>query len=245
MKSSIRLEGAHVVAAMTPPISKSPFNRGNLVLMAPSGTIIRVDGYAGDESAEGTVLSAEELQSLVEAGHVTELPTSSPIPAVSGGTLWVLRGNFPLRDRALEELALGDILVTPPIAGPEDAKLCVVTALRAAAVELLDRWRNRCMVESVDKAIRREWEDAARSALLALAVTDGLDHQVLAMLILAEHQCGRELRAVGFQLMARRSRGFEFEGAVVRARNEFERKIFGRSLADLFFDLTDPSQHKS
>lgn len=221
MKSSVRLEGARAVAAMTPPTSKSPFNRGGLILQASDGIIIRAQTYTSEELAEGTVLSTEDLRELIEAGQVIELPESPPIPAALGASLWILRHNLPRRDRALSALRMSGLLVHSPLNGPEDARLCVVAEGRAGGAELLDRWRNEAMAH----AIRGEWDRAELSAGVALAVGRGLDPDVLALLGLAHEHCGRNKRADGLLVMARRSRGKDFEAQVVRARERFQNTL--------------------
>ena len=225
MKSSVRLEGARAVAAMTPPVSKSPFNRGGLIIQARDGTIIRAQTYTSEELAEGTVLSTEDLRELVEAGQVIELPESPPIPAAPGASLWILRPNLPRRDRALADLRMSGLLVQSPLNGPEDSRLCVVAEGRPGGPELLDRWQNEAMAEAKAHAMRGEWDRAELSAGVALAVGRGLDPDVLALLGLSHEHCGRTKRADGLLVMARRSRGRDFEAQVVRARESFQKTL--------------------
>lgn len=225
MRSSVRLEGARAVAAMTPPISKSPFNRGGLILQARDGIIIRAQTYTSEELVEGTVLSMEDLRELIEVGQVIELPESPPIPAAFGASLWILRDNLPRRDRALADLRMSGLLVLAPLEGPEKAKLCVVAEGRAGGPELLDRWRNEAMAEAKAHAVRGDWDRAELSAGVALAVGRGLDPDVLGLLSLAYEQCGRNERADGLLVMARRSRSKDFEAQVVSAREHFRQTL--------------------
>jgi hypothetical protein len=225
MRDSVRIEGARAIAAMTPPASRGPFNRGGLILQAPDGTIIRAQTYTGEDLAEGTVLSTEDLRELVEAGQVIELPQSPAIPAEPRASLWILRRGLPRRDRALAELRMSGLLVHSPLRGPEDAILCVVAEGRAGGAELLDRWRNQAMAEAKAHALRGEWDHAELSAGVALAVGRGLDPEVLGLLALAHEHCGRAERAEGLITMARRSRGEDFEAQVVRAREDFQKLL--------------------
>jgi hypothetical protein len=220
--ASILLEGSRVVAAMTPPTSKAPFNRARLILRASDGTIVQAQAYTSDGHAEGPLLTTGDLRGLIEAGHATELPASASIPAVSGASLWVLRRGLPRRDRALADLRMSGLLVHPPLDGPENAKLCVVEEGRAEASAMLDRWRDEAMAAAKIHAERREWDVATIDAEIAQAVCRGLDPDVLALLGLVYEHCGRTERAAGLRDMARRSRGEDFEAQVVRAREHLE-----------------------
>lgn len=222
MTASIRVEGAHVIAAMTPPTSKAPFNRGQLILRASDGTTIRARTYTSDGNVEGPLLSAEDLRELVETGQIIDLSTRGSIAAKPGASLWVLRRNLPGRDRALTELRMSELLLHEALDADDDAKLCIVAEGLARATELLDRWRNDAMEAAQSHAQRGEWEGARQEAEIAQALCRGLDAEVLALLGLAYVRCGREKRAAGLLIMARRSRGPEFEDRVVRARARFE-----------------------
>lgn len=222
---SIQLDGARVIAAMTPPTSKSAFNRGRLVLRASDGTIIRVRTYTNDGRAEGPTYSEEDLQELLEAGQITDLSKAGSIPATSGASLWVLRRNYPRRDRALSDLTMSGLLLHQVVADEEDARLCIVAEGRPDGAAMLDRWRDAFMNAAKEHADRGDWDHARLDAEVAQAVCRGLDADVLALLSLAYAKCGREKRASGILVMARRSRGPEFEARVVRVRTHFERTL--------------------
>jgi hypothetical protein len=223
--ASIHVEGARVIAAMTPPTSKAPFNRGRLILRAADGTTIRVRIYTSAGRAEGPILSIEDLRELVEAEQITELPRDKSIPAVSGASLWVLRRNLPRRDRALADLRNSGLLVHEPLDGAEDAKLCVVAEGQPGGAELLDRWRNEAVEAAKAHAERGDWDRARIDAEIAQAVCRGLDPDVLALLSLAYENCSREKRAAGILVMARRSRGEDFEAQVVRVREHLQETL--------------------
>lgn len=223
MTTSIPVEGSQIIAAMTPPISKSPFNRGRLILRASDGTILYAQTYTSEGAAEGPLLTEEELRRLIETEHATEMPTA--IPTVSGALLWVLRPNLPRRDRALSELRTSEILVHSPMIGWEDSRLCVVDERRAESLTLRDRWRDEAMTAAKDQAERGDWHRATLEAEIAHAVCRGLDPDVLGLLSLGYERCGRTKRAEGLLVMARRSRSADFEAQVIRAREHFERTL--------------------
>lgn len=231
MISTVQLEGAHAIAAMTPSLSKAPFNRGGLILKASGGTIIRARTYIDREYVKGIVLSTEDLDSLVEAGHVIMMPEQASVPAVSGASLWILRRKFPKRNRALDELRFSGILVVPPLDGPDGAKLCVVVDRQAERPELLDRWRDRFMEEAMQDAKQGAWDLVDLNTSAAHAVAPDFDPKILALTILMYEQCGRGVRAAGFMNMVRRSRGDEFVAEVLRNRREFEMRLNASSLA--------------
>jgi hypothetical protein len=237
--ASIQVEGARVVAAMTPPTSKAPFNRGRLFLQASDGTTIRVRTYTSDGRVEGPVVSAQDLRELIDTEQITDLSKGAPIHAKAGASLWVLRRNFPSRDRALNELRLSELLLVSPLDGEEDAKLCIVAEGLARATERLDRWRDDAMEAAKSHAKHGDWERARIDAELAQAVCRGLDANVLALLSLAYEKCGREKRASGLLVMARRSRGSDFEAWVVRDREHFERTLVS-DIATPAPSATDP-----
>lgn len=233
MTASIELAGARVIAAMTPPTSKAPFNRGRPVLRASDGTIIRVRTYTSDDRAEGPTYSAEELQELIGAEQITDLTKAGPIPAASGASLWVLRRNLPRRDRALAELQMSGLLLHPALDGQDDAKLCVVAEGRPEGSAMLGRWRDEAMEAATIQAALGEWDRATTDAEVAQAVCRGLDPDVLGFLGLAYEKGGRSKRADGLLVMARRSRGKDFETQVIQAREHYRRILTSRRTAAL------------
>jgi hypothetical protein len=219
MSASVPIEGSLVVGAMTPPTSKAPFNRAQLIVRAGDDTLVRVQTYTSEGCAEGPVLTAEELQGLIEAGHAIEL--SESIPLVSGALLWVLRPGLPRRDRALQDLRSSGVLVHSPLVGHDDAKLCIVNESEAGASALLDRWRDEAMTAARVHARRGEWDHARIDMEIAQAVSRGLDADVIAFLSFVYERCGRTERASGLLTMARRSRGEDFEAEVIVALRRF------------------------
>lgn len=225
MTTSIPVEGSRIIAAMTPPTSKAPFNRGRLILRASDGTIVHAQTYTSEGAAEGPLLAEEELRRLIETEHATGIPAPALISAVPGTLLWVLRPNFPRRDRALSELRMSEILVHSPIVGWEDSRLCLVDERRVESLALRDRWRDEAMVAAERQADRGEWQRATLEAEFAHAVCRGLDADVLGFLSLGYERCGRTKRAEGLLVMARRSRSEDFEAQVIQAREHFERTL--------------------
>jgi hypothetical protein len=220
MSTSVSIAGSQVVAAMTPPTSKAPFNRARLIVRAGDGTLVRAQTYTSDGRVEGPALTLEDLQGLVDAGHAVEL--SASISLVSGASLWVLRQGLPRRDRALQDLQLSGLLVHSPLIGLEDARLCVVKEGDPDAAAMLDRWRDEAMAAAKGHAQQGDWDLARIDVEIAQALCRGLDADVLALLSLAYERCDRAERAAGLLAMARRSRGSEFETQVIRALRHFE-----------------------
>jgi hypothetical protein len=239
--TSVPVEGSRIIAAMTPPISKAPFNRGRLILRASDGTIVHAQTYTSDGRAEGPVLTEEELRRLIETEHATAIPVC--IPAIPGALLWVLRPNLPRRDRALAELQMSGILVHSPMVGQKDSRLCVVEERRAQSLALRDRWRDEAIAAAKVHAERGDWARAMVDAEIAHAVSRGLDPEVLGFLSLAYEKCGETAGANGLLVMARRSRGTDFEAQVVSAREHFQETLTShattptQSATDLFTRL--------
>ena len=223
MTPSVPIEGSQIVAAMTPPTSKSAFNRGQPIIRASDGTVLQVHTYTSGNRAEGAVISEEDLQALVETGHATALPV--PIPAAPGAALWVLRQRLPLRDGAMSELRMSRLLIHSPLDGPGYSKLCMVDEGRPEASAMLDRWRDEAMTRARFHAERGEWDPAELHGEVANAVGRGLDPEVLGFLSLVYEHRGRTERAEGIIVMARRSRGEDFEAEAVRARERFRRTL--------------------
>lgn len=218
MNTSIPIEGSRVIAAMTPPTSKAPFNRGELILRATDGALVRARTYTSEGCAEGPALDMDDVQGLIQAGQATDLAALASIAAVSGASLWVLRGGLPRRDRALADLQMSGLLVHSPLVGQDDARLCIVKEGEAQASAMRDRWRDEAMVLAKGHAKSGEWDLAMTHAEIAQAVCRGLDPEVLGLLSLTCERCGRGERAAGLLVMARRSRGEEFEAQVMSAR---------------------------
>jgi len=223
MTPSVPIEGSHIVAAMTPPTSKSAFNRGQPIIRAGDGTVLQVHTYTSGHRAEGAVISEEDLQALVETGHATTLPV--PIPAAPGASLWVLRPRLPIRDGKMSELRMSRLLIHSPLDGPGCSKLCMVDEGRPEASAMLDRWRDEAMTKGRFHAEHGEWDLAELHGGVANAVGRGLDPEVLGFLSLVYEHLGRTERAAGFIVMARRSRGEDFEAQVIRARERFRRTL--------------------
>lgn len=208
MNTSIALQGAQFLAAATPPRSRSPFNRAQFITRGAEGALVRVQTYTDTDHLDGTALSDEDLQGLLDAGQALALP--APVPASEGALLWVLRPNFPGRDRALQELKLRGVLAYAPVIGPDDSRLCIVNAGRTEAATLLDTWCQEAMERAKTHATRANWDSATTDAELAQALGRSLDAEVLALLGLVYEQTERATRAAGIMTMARRSRGESF-----------------------------------
>lgn len=208
MSTSIALAGAKVLAAVTPPRSRSAFNRAQLVIRSVEGTLMRAQTYTDAGRIEGPLLSEPDLQGLLDAGHAIELPKS--MSATEGAQLWVLRSNFPGRDRALQELNQRGVLAHAPSTGPDDARLCIVNAGKEEAARLLDTWRDEAVERASASASRGDWAGTTAEAEFAQALSRGLDARGLALLSLAYERCDRTRRAAGIRTMARRSRGEAF-----------------------------------
>lgn len=230
MNASVSIEGGLVIAAMTPPESKAPFNRAHLIVRGRDGALVRAQTYSSDALATGPRLSPEDLQGLVEAGHAIALP--EPASLVAGAGLWMLRHGLSRRDGALAELRAAGLLVHAPILhGPNDAWLCLVNEGDARASALRDQWRDEAMRAATKHARDGEWREAEREAEIAQAVCRGLDPEVLAMLSLAHERCDRAKRAEGVLTMARRSRGDDFGDLVSHALRRLREDLGGGELA--------------
>lgn len=229
MNDAILIKDARAVAGMTPPRSKAAFNQANLVVRGAS-TLLRARAYTTDERVVGPKLSDDELQQLIDSGHAIALGES--VPLVSGAILWVLRRGLPRRDRTLQDLRAGGLLVHPPIPGPEDSWLCVVDQRAPRASDLRDRWRTEALNEAKIHATQRDWTLAEAEAQVAFALARGLEPEVTALLSLAHEQCGRGARASGVLAMASNSRGAEFraevEAQLERLRSELDAKAPAR-----------------
>jgi hypothetical protein len=210
----VPIEGSSLVAAVTLPRSKAAFNRAHLIVRAPDGTLVQARAY-GSDKAMGPGLTDEEVRELVAAEQVLQLPLG--IPLESGAALWVLRHRFPRRDRALHELEVSGLLTHPPLDGPDDAWLCVVNEAAEDAARLRDRWRDEAQASAESHARHGDWPRAEHDAQVAHAVSRGLDAEILALLSLAHERCGRDVRARALSIVARRSRGEEFEAQVEAA----------------------------
>lgn len=228
MTTSVPVEGSQIIAAMTPPVSKAPFNRGQLILRASDGTIVQAQTYTTAGNAEGQLLTKEELRRLIETEHATVIPA---MPAAPGALLWVLRPNLPRRDQALADLATRQVLVHSPLVGQGNSRLCVVDESRVESLALRDRWRDEAMAAAKLHAERGDWDRALLDAEVAYAVSRGLDPDVLGFLTLAYEKCGRTTGANGLLVMARRSRSKDFEAQVVQAREHFEHTLAARRSA--------------
>jgi hypothetical protein len=215
MNDAVQIDGARVIAGMTPPRSKAAFNRAQLVVRGADALIVQARTYTSDGHAVGPRLDVVELQGLIETGHAIEL--GEAIPLVSGAALWVLRRALPRRDRYLHDLSVGGLLVHPPVPGPDDSWLCVVDESVKRATELRDRWRTEAMREAKTHASDGDWARAETEAEIAQQVARGLESEVLALLSVAHEHRGRLQRAEGILAMARNSRGSEFEAEVAAA----------------------------
>jgi hypothetical protein len=226
LNASVPVEGAVIIAAMTPPESKAPFNRAQLIVRGADGAIVCAQTYSSDALAEGAALSSEDLQGLMDAGHALAFPELSSL--VSGEGLWVLRHGLARRDRALSELRAAGLLVHAPIHhGPNDAWLCLVNEGDARASTLRDKWRDEAMRAATKHALDEQWREAEREAEIAQAVCQGLDAEVLAMLSLTHERCDRAKRSEGVLKMARRSRGDEFGDQVIEALQRLRNTLGG------------------
>ena len=223
MNDSLPIAGTTAVAAMTPPRSRASFNRAQLVARGADGSLLQVQAYTEGEQVVGSRISEDELTALIEAGQASKLPQSCPL--VSGAALWILRPGFPRRDRALQDLRAGSLLVQPPMIGLEDARLCVVNEAAGPAAKLRDRWRDEAVAQARSHARASDWPRAESEAELAQQVARGLDAEALALLSLAHLRCSRAKRAEGLRAMARNSRGAEFEAEFDAALLRFEGEL--------------------
>lgn len=215
MNESVEIDGAQVIAAMTPPESKAGFNRAQPVVRGVNGVVVQVRTYTSDGRVEGSRLSDEELRGLIAAGQAIEL--TQPSHLRPGAAIWVLRRGLPRRDRALQDARCVGVLVHAPILGPDDSWLCVVDESSAQAGVLRDRWRDEAVAQAKQFARNGDWKRAETEAELAHQFARGLEPEVLALLSLAHEKCDRVKRAQGVLAMARNSRGADFASEVETA----------------------------
>jgi hypothetical protein len=204
--------GAVIVGAFTPARSRSPFNRGRLVVRPQVGAeIVRVQSYEGCYFTPGALLTQEDWHELLDSGHALSLKGQ---PLRSGYALWVLRENFPRLDRALRDLRASGILVH----AYRDAGdlFCLVDESLPAAEALRAEWRQ----EALDRALFFGRSGNADQALLeahtAQAVCPHLEAETVAVLAYAHQIAHRWAAADGLLSMALRSRGPDFAREVLR-----------------------------
>ncbi len=208
MNNALPVLDATIIGAMTPPDSKAPFNRASVVVKSADGRIIQVRAYTTEGKVEGPSIGEDDWRVLVATEQAVALP--GPASLVSGAALWVLRPNLARRERALQDLRAGGVLLHEHLTGSGDAWLCLVDESRDAASSLRDRWCREAVNGGKMLARAGQWPRAQAEAEVAQAVSRGLDPEVLALLVLTYEGCGRDLRAKGILTMAGRSRGEDF-----------------------------------
>lgn len=213
MTGSLPIKGSIILGAMTPPRSRSPFNRAHLVVRGDGDVILRAQAYTSDERVEGPALSADEWSELVTTEHATALP--SELPLVGGAALWILRPGLPRRDRALQDLRAPGLLLHEKIDGTAGAWLCLVDEGHQDVAPLRDRWQREAASAALAHASAGRWERAAEDVEVAHAVARGLDPDALALLHLVYEHVERSARAKGLLAMAQRSRGDAFVAQVI------------------------------
>ncbi len=206
MSNALPIQNTVIIGAMTPPRSKAPFNRANLVVRGRDGEILQVRAYTSEASVEGPAVDEQDWNALIATEQALALPEST---LVSGAALWVLRPRFPRRERALHDLRASGVLLHEHI-DSGDAWLCLVNESKDAASTLRDRWHSEAIAAAKALARSRQWPRAQDEAEIAHTVARGLDPDTLALLILTYEQCGRDVRARGTLTMAGRSRGADF-----------------------------------
>jgi hypothetical protein len=206
MSVSVPCRGAVIIGAMTPKRSRSPFNRGHLVVRAPDGRLVRAQTFTADDHTHGPQLSDEDWRELLDSEQTLAHPDAALSP---GAALWALRAPFHRRDRALQALRSRGVLLCPYTLDG-DAWLCLVDESRPAAAELRDHWQREATDQALKHARADEWPRALEEAELAHAVGRSLDPESLALLHLVYERLGRETAAAGLVVMARRSRGEPF-----------------------------------
>lgn len=213
--------GRWIVAAATPPTSRSPLNRGKPIIQVEADLFVRVrDWLEGPGDFEtrvtGSPMTKAEFDGLVGAGHFLVLPSRRyPSP---GSEVWVLRPNHPYRTHALEALRYSG---AEPMDGPEDSKIVCVSN----ADDVLDTWYLQAMEDVLTYAAVGDWSLAEVEANLALATSKTLRADVLGMLCAIYEKQGRVVRADGMYTMALRSRDQAFADAMLVERDRY-RSLF-------------------
>jgi len=207
MSNALPIQNTAIIGAMTPPSSRAPFNRANLVVRGRDGEIIQVRAYTSEARVEGPSLDEQDWNALVTSEQALALP--QPAALASGAALWVLRPGFPRRERALHDLRASGVLLHEHI-DSGDAWLCLVDESKDATSALRDRWHREAIDAAKALARSGQWPRAQAEAEIAHTVARGLDPDTLALLVLTYEQSGRDVRARGTLTMAGRSRGEDF-----------------------------------
>lgn len=214
--------GRMIVAAATPPSSRSPFNRGKPIIKVDDDLYVRVRDWvetAREPRVTGQAMTAQEYATLTGAEHFMVLPT--PLVPLNDSMVWVFRSNHPRRDAALAEIKSDVFESSTVFDGPEDSKIILVRA----GEDLLEQWSSAARFKALGHAGDGAWDAAELEANLAFATSPTMrtDHLGL-MIVIYEHQ-RRITRVEGMMTMALRSRGPAFADAVAAERDRFRARF--------------------
>jgi hypothetical protein len=191
------------IGAMVPPLGKSPFDEGDLVLLVQDARgIIRV----GDEHGQRTIrcsMNAREWQELLQDGQAVAF---NERPFGTATSAWMFRPWFDSRATAISELRwnTGGILTTPiiNIACGVEGHTLVCLVHRSKALPIRANWARQAMRKAKDRARVGQWETMLLFAEQAVALTPGLNPRALALLITACEATKQATRAESYLRVA-------------------------------------------
>ena len=233
MEGAVDIAGCDAVAALVPPRGSSPFDRGDVVVRHPGGSLLRVRQLDGT-MALGDPVDEADLESLVASEQAIRLRTTSPgaVP-VRGLAAWVLRG--PLLQLGRDLAASPHHLFGPhPLPGGGECHLVDDVSLGP----LRDGWSRDHAEAARACALAGDWDEMYENARCAHALARGLDPEVLALLVLACERTGREVRARGLARMALNSGGEVLAARLADARARLDREL-GAPRADVWWLRSD------
>lgn len=198
---------------------RSSFARAALVLRrsAPTEFLIATQA-SGAECFSGEVIDRGEFEDLCAAEEATSVLPLPPVQAGAATEVWIFRPAACSEVvRLASELGVpGEVLGGPPDA----AARMILTGYGGPYVYAVDDrregWRRDTWAAEVDAAVlraidARDFPAALRLALLAFVVSPTLASWRVGALAACEALCEDTTAAFGTLLVARRSRGPEFE----------------------------------
>lgn len=212
-----------IVAASTPPTSKSPFNKGAPIVMVDD-VYVRVEKWLEhpiEPRFSGTAYAPRDYEALVGAGHFLPLPTTKQL-AVADTMIWVLRPNHPRFEAATLDILKEGWHCNEFLPGPEGSRIFVVVGGRP----ILTSWYYLSIGKAEAHIAASNMEAAEMEAYLAFATSPTLDHNTIGMLAAIYEAQRRQQRADGMLVMSLRSRGPEFERKVIETRDVY-RSVIG------------------
>lgn len=188
------LGDSRVVGGMRAAQLQAPFARPRAVLSSTShpGEYLIASSYGEDGSVSGERVTARDWQELLDSEEALAL--RQPAPTGSRPRLWLLRSNFPRRERALRQLH------REPGAQLHDElhdQVHVVVVDEARARQLLARWSKRAYIHAKKLASHDNWTRTLPHADLAWLTDLSADLDRVALYALALEHTGAPAEASG------------------------------------------------